>query len=75
MHRVVKRIVFVTWMSVGASAVAGGAHQSRRGTRDVCGRGVDVECVQRFDVGTRVKLTVGRAPVVERYFVLLNDTR
>ena len=30
MHRVVKRIVFVTWMSVGASAVAG-AHTSLDG--------------------------------------------
>jgi hypothetical protein len=30
--------------------------------------------VQRFDVGTRVKVTVGSSPAVERYFVLLSDT-
>jgi hypothetical protein len=74
MHRVVKRIVFVTWMSVGASAVAG-AHTSLDGMPAMFAADESMwKRVQRFDVGTRVKLTVAGAPVVERYFVLLNDT-
>jgi hypothetical protein len=60
-------------MSVGASAVAG-AHTSLDGMPVMFAADESMwKRVQRFDVVSRVKLTVGGAPVVERYFVLLND--
>jgi hypothetical protein len=74
MHRLVTRIVFVTWMSVGASAIAA-AHTTLDGMPVMFTADESMwKRVQRFDVGTRVKVAIGRAPAVERYFVLLNDT-
>lgn len=64
MQRLVKQVaVFVTSMSIAASAAAS-LHVD-----DVVWKRV-----QRFDVGTRVKVTIDGAAAVERYFVQLSDT-
>jgi hypothetical protein len=74
MQTLVKRIAIVTWLSLGASAVAG-AHTTLDGIpRPFASDEAMWKRVQRFDVGTRVKVTVGTAPAVERYYVLLSDT-
>lgn len=74
MQRLVTRIVFVTWMSAGASAITA-AHTTLDGLPMVFAADETMwKRVQRFDVGTRVKVTVGSSPAVERYFVLLSDT-
>jgi len=73
MQRLVKSIAAVTWLSLGVPAVAV-AHTTLDGIpRPFAADDTMWKRVQRFDVGTRVKVTVGTAPAVERYFVLLND--
>ncbi len=74
MQRLVTRIVFVTWMSAGASAITT-AHTTLDGLPMTFAADETMwKRVQRFDVGTRVKITIGSAPAVERHFVLLSDT-
>jgi hypothetical protein len=61
-------------MSAGASAITA-AHTTLDGLPLVFAADETMwKRVQRFDVGTRVKVTVGSSPAVERYFVLLSDT-
>lgn len=75
MQRLVKSIAVVT-LFLGVPAFAG-AHTTLDGLPFPLSLSADQTMwkrVQRFDVGTRVKVTVGTAPAVERYFVLLSDT-
>jgi hypothetical protein len=72
MQRLVKSIAVVIWLSLGVPAFAG-AHTTLDGLPFTADQAM-WKRVQRFDVGTRVKVTVGTAPAVERYFVLLSET-
>jgi len=75
MYRVVRQIgLLISCMSLAASVSAG-----QSADRDAAGTLLHVDEVlwkriQRFDPGTRVKVTIGSAMPVERYFVQLNDT-
>jgi hypothetical protein len=74
MQRLVKPIVVVTWLSLGAPAFAG-AHTTLDGIHlPLTADQAMWKRVRQFDVGTRVKVTVGTSPAVERYFVLLSET-
>jgi hypothetical protein len=74
MQRLVKSIAVVTWLSLGATASVG-AHTTLDGIPlPLTADQAMWKRVQRLDVGTRVKVTVGTSPAVERYFVLLSET-
>jgi hypothetical protein len=73
MQTLVRPVVFLVWMSIGASAVAGANAAARPGTSSpVEADAVTWKRVQRLDPGARVKITVG-GTVVERYFVRADD--
>jgi hypothetical protein len=74
MQTLVKPVVFLVWMSIGPSAIAG-TNAALPGTSSP----IEVDAamwkrLQRLDAGARLKVTVGGAAAVERYFVQLNDT-
>jgi hypothetical protein len=73
MQTLVKPVVFLVWMSIGASAVAG-TNASLAGTSSL----IEVDAatwkrLQRFDPGARLKVTVSGADAVERYFVMADE--
>jgi hypothetical protein len=73
MQTLVKPFVFLVSMSLGASALAA-TNVALRGTGSLSE--VDAATwkrLQRFDPGARVKVTVGGAAAVERYFVMADE--
>jgi hypothetical protein len=73
MQTLVKPVVFVVGMSIGAAAI-GGTNVALSGTSSLIE--VDAatwERLQRFDPGARLKVTVGGAAAIERYFVMADE--
>jgi len=73
MHKLVKAVAFFVWMLVGAVAVSGTSARPP-GTSTLQAGTTDWKRFQRLDPGARLKLTIGTAAAVERYFVQLNDS-
>jgi hypothetical protein len=72
MQTLVKPVVFLVWVSIGASAVAG-TNAALPGTSRMIEADVATwKRVQRLDPGARVKITVA-GTAVERYFVRADD--
>jgi hypothetical protein len=73
MQTLAKPVVFFVWMSIGASAIVG-TNAGSPGTSSLIE--VDTatwERLQRLDPGARLKVTVGGAAAVERYFVMADE--
>ena len=67
MHRLVKHFawsIVCLLMATSAASAAAVCHVDE----------IIWKRIQRFDAGTRVKVTVGNSAAVERYFVQLSDT-
>jgi hypothetical protein len=73
MRKLVKAIAFFVWMLVGAVAVSGTSARPP-GTSTLQADATDWKRLQRLDPGARLKLTIGTAAAVERYFVQLNES-
>jgi len=71
MQKRVTSIVFVVCIWIAFSAA--GTNAAVPGTSVLQVDAAAWKRLQRMDVGTRLKITVGSAEAVERYFVQLND--
>ena len=73
MRTFVKAVAFLVWIVAGASAVSGTSARPP-GTSTLQAGATDWKRLQRLDPGARLKLTIGTAAAVERYFVQLQDS-
>jgi hypothetical protein len=73
MRKLVKAVAFFVWILTGVSVVSGTSVRLQ-GISTLQAGATDWKRLQRLDPGARLKLTIGTAAAVERYFVQLNDS-
>jgi hypothetical protein len=73
MRKLVKAVAFFVSILAGASGVSGTSVRLQ-GISTLQAGASDWKRLQRLDPGVRLKLTIGTAAAIERYFVQLNDS-